>query len=273
MRGHHSSLVYLRALLKNAKSEIASDGHISEEIRKKIFWAFCFWDCLFALTCLYAGPPEAKVEGQPPDSIKDKQADKKRPHIVAFIDERLERLSEFEGYATEREELVGDAEARSFSLPPTDATDKLLRYEAHLDRQLYRAMEEFVNWTKGRFRIALATSATPRNRQAALHLFGLSDSFDFVVDASGFSHPKPDPEIFQNAARGLRADTTECLVIEDSLNGVVAGKAAGCHVVAITTSFAEVLLLRKGADHVVHSFQELRRLLDRVLNLDIKIGD
>jgi hypothetical protein len=35
-----------------------------------------------------------------------------------------------------------DAEARSFSLPPTEATDKLLRYEAHLDRQLYRAMDQ-----------------------------------------------------------------------------------------------------------------------------------
>jgi hypothetical protein len=34
------------------------------------------------------------------------------------------------------------AEARSFSLPPVDATDKLLRYEAHLDRQLYRAMDQ-----------------------------------------------------------------------------------------------------------------------------------
>ena len=48
----------------------------------------------------------------------------------------------FEGYATERENLAADAEARSFSLPPTDATDKLLRYEAHVDRQLYRAMDQ-----------------------------------------------------------------------------------------------------------------------------------
>jgi hypothetical protein len=33
-----------------------------------------------------------------------------------------------------------DAEARSFSLPPADATDKL--YETHLDKQLYRAMDQ-----------------------------------------------------------------------------------------------------------------------------------
>jgi hypothetical protein len=142
MRGHRAGLTYLSALLQTAKSEIASEGHISERIRKKIFLAFCFWDCLFALTCLYAGPPEATVEGQPPDSIEDKQAGKKRPDIIAFIDNRLEKINVFKGYAVKREKLKGDAEARSFSLPPADATDKLLRYEAHLDRQLYRAMDQ-----------------------------------------------------------------------------------------------------------------------------------
>ena len=184
----------------------------------------------------------------------------------------------YEEYKGRPDETMIKGVVASISEANIDAQELLrlkhLEFEAveHLAVPIQGA-KEFVNWAKSRFRIALATSATPRNRQAALHLLGLSDSFDFVVDASGFSHPKPDPEIFENALRGLRADTTECLVIEDSLNGVVAGKAAGCHVIAITTSFAEVLLLRKGADYVVHSFQELRRLLDRVLNLDSKIGD
>lgn len=122
--------------------------------------------------------------------------------------------------------------------------------------------KEFVTWAKTKFRIALATSATRRNREAALRLLGLSDSFQFVVDASGFSRPKPDPEIFQIAMRGLNSAPTECLVIEDSLAGVIAGKAAGCEVIAITTSFPEAALLSKGADQVVHDFKELRGLLD-----------
>jgi beta-phosphoglucomutase len=123
--------------------------------------------------------------------------------------------------------------------------------------------QQFVNWAKSKFRIALATSATRRNRQAALLLLGLTETFDFIVDASGFSRPKPDPEIFQTALRGLEADPIECVVIEDSLAGVTAGKAAGCQVVAITTSFPEELLRSKGANHVVHNFQELREWLDK----------
>ena len=144
---------------------------------------------------------------------------------------------------------------------------KHLEFETveHLARPIPGA-KEFVAWAKTKFRIALATSATSRNRQAALALLGLTDCFDFVVDASGFTHPKPNPEIFHTALRGLNANPTESLVIEDSLHGVIAGKAAGCQVVALTTSFADAQLRSKGADQVVQDFRELRALLQTLFN-------
>ncbi len=77
LRRHHSSLAYLSALLQKAKSEIAGDGYLSEGIRKKILDAFCFWDCLFALTCLNAGPPNAKIEGLPSEKIVGKETGKR----------------------------------------------------------------------------------------------------------------------------------------------------------------------------------------------------
>lgn len=119
-----------------------------------------------------------------------------------------------------------------------------------------------VNWAKSRFQVALATSATPRNRQAVLSVLGLADTFDFVVDASGFSRPKSNPEIFLTVISGLKAVAAQCLVLEESLNGVIAGKAAGCCVAAITMSFPEDLLLKNGADHVVGRLKEPRALLE-----------
>jgi hypothetical protein len=108
----------------------------------KIRNAFCFSDLLFALTCLQAGPPEAKMEDRPSEGNVDPQTNGKRAAVVAYIDAHLERISTLKRYATERESLGADAEARSFSLPSAEATDKLLRYEAHLDRQFYRAMDQ-----------------------------------------------------------------------------------------------------------------------------------
>jgi len=140
---------------------------------------------------------------------------------------------------------------------------KNLEFETvkHLAQPIQGA-KEFVTWAKTKFRLALATSATPRNRQVALAFLGLSESFDFVVDTSGFTHPKPNPEIFHTALRGLNARSAECLVIEDSLAGVTAGKAAGCCVAALTTSFAEQPLRESGADYIVHNFGQLRQMLE-----------
>ena len=118
LRGHRSGLEYLSTLLGIAKSEIASDGYMSERIRKKILLAFCFWDCLFALTCRYAGPPETKMEDRPSEKVVDKQTDtdkERADFVVALIDNQLERISAFKGHALEREKLAVEAEARSFS--------------------------------------------------------------------------------------------------------------------------------------------------------------
>jgi beta-phosphoglucomutase len=121
---------------------------------------------------------------------------------------------------------------------------------------------EFVLWAKSRYRIALATSATPRNRAKALNLLGIGDYFEVVIDADGFEHPKPDPEIFLTTMKRLHLSAIGCWVTEDSVNGLRAAKAAGCVAVAITTTFDANALSAAGADLVVNSFAELRVLLE-----------
>jgi HAD superfamily hydrolase (TIGR01509 family) len=123
---------------------------------------------------------------------------------------------------------------------------------------------DFLRWAASHYRIALATSATPRNRAAALKVLGVSELFEAVVDSSHFQHPKPDPEAFLVALRELRLGAADCWVIEDSVNGVRAAKSAGCLGAAITTTFDSELLRNAGADLIVDSFTELRRKLEQV---------
>jgi len=115
----------------------------------------------------------------------------------------------------------------------------------------------FVRWAASRFRLALATSATPRNRAAALRMLGIEDCFQSIVDTERFQRSKPDPEIFQVAMRDLGLEPEQCWVIEDSTAGVGAGKAARCFTVGITTTFDRKTLLSAGADLVVDSFPAL----------------
>jgi len=138
-------------------------------------------------------------------------------------------------------------------------------------RQIYEEIEhelraiegavDFVRWTSTRYKIALATSATARNREATFRLLGIGSLFHAVVDASGHQRPKPDPEVFLIAIEKLDLKASDCWIIEDSLNGLKAAKSARCFAVAITTTFDRQKLFEAGADTVVESFAELRTLL------------
>jgi beta-phosphoglucomutase len=123
------------------------------------------------------------------------------------------------------------------------------------------AAADFVRWASAGYRLALATSATPRNRAAALQMLGIAGSFEAIVDTARFQHPKPDPEIFQVAMRDLGLAAADCWIIEDSLAGVQAAKAAGSFTVAITTTFDAKSLSAAGADLIVESFAQLRNAL------------
>jgi len=121
---------------------------------------------------------------------------------------------------------------------------------------------EFIQWAKPRYRLALATSATARNREAGLRLLGIGNPFEAVVDAGRKHRPKPDPEVFQIAMHDLKLQPQDCWIIEDSRNGLQAAKAAECFAVAITTTFEAAMLRQAGADVIVQSFPELQTLLE-----------
>ena len=105
--------------------------------------------------------------------------------------------------------------------------------------------------------IALTTSAQREMQELAFRQFGLSNYFDVVVTGNDITHGKPHPEPYLKTAEKIGYPPTQCLVIEDSQNGVRSAKAAGCQAVGITTSFSSNVLLAVGADLVVQSFAEL----------------
>ncbi len=83
---------------------------------------------------------------------------------------------------------------------------------------------------------AVATSAPRANVDFSLSRTGTESFFPTILDDSFVTRGKPDPQIYLKSAAALGLDPTKCIVFEDSLSGVAAGKAAGCKVVGITTT-------------------------------------
>jgi beta-phosphoglucomutase len=118
---------------------------------------------------------------------------------------------------------------------------------------------EFVRWAAQHYRLALATSATPRNRIATLDRLGIANLFEVTADLGDVSEPKPSPEIYMLTASRLALQPSQCLVVEDALTGVLSAKRAGCCVSALTRTFPAHELIGAGADFTFEDFQSLKR--------------
>jgi len=114
---------------------------------------------------------------------------------------------------------------------------------------------------------AVASSSTLGRLRIKLGKTGLWQSFvPHIYSAEHVTHAKPAPDLFLHAASELGVAPAECLVIEDSVNGVVAGRAAGMRVWGfgggghmterITARLSEV-----GAERIVATWAEAEPLL------------
>ena len=83
------------------------------------------------------------------------------------------------------------------------------------------------------FKIGLGTSSYSILIDTVLNTLQIADKFDFTHSAEHEKYGKPHPAVYLSVAETLNVSPKKCLVIEDSLNGVIAGKAAGMKVICI----------------------------------------
>ena len=107
--------------------------------------------------------------------------------------------------------------------------------------QPLNGVREFITKCKAKgLKLAVATSADRIKMDINLGEIGLpEDTFDATVNGLEVERKKPFPDIFIKAAGKLGLDPGNCLVVEDAVNGVEAAKAAGAHVLGLTTSFTK----------------------------------
>ena len=112
------------------------------------------------------------------------------------------------------------------------------------------------NLHQNKLKLALASSSPKKGINMVLEMFDMKQYFDVLVSGQEVANSKPAPDIFLQAAELLNIHPEECLVFEDSQNGVAAAKAAGMQCIAYYNPNSGNQDLSR-ADKIIESFTEV----------------
>ncbi len=151
--------------------------------------------------------------------------------------------------------------------PPRALIEELGREKEERYRELYRPhlapiaglLPLLDSLVDQKVRRAVASAAPKANRALVLDGIDLRRYFEAEVGAEDAPRGKPHPDIFLAAARALGVDPARCLAFEDAVNGVLAARAAGMTVVALSTAAEPAKLMEAGAAIVVEDYRALPR--------------
>ena len=112
---------------------------------------------------------------------------------------------------------------------------------------------------------AIGSSGCRENVEMILEGLNIADLMDVTISGSDVTHGKPHPEIFATAIERMGLNPEECIVVEDAVNGILAGVAAGCKCIGITTTATAEELKAAGAnmcisDYTVVTINDLQNL-------------
>lgn len=125
------------------------------------------------------------------------------------------------------------------------------------DLELLEGVEKLIQDLHGKgMQLIVASSAAKVTIDRVFKRFNLHQYFSHIVSGEDFPNSKPHPAIFEFAADLSIASKENCIVIEDSTNGIIAAKAAGIFCIGYNSEHSKLQDLSK-ADVVINHFDEL----------------
>lgn len=151
-----------------------------------------------------------------------------------------------------------------------DVCRELNEFEASMDFEFIPGAWEFLQECRSRgYKISIVTSSNDKKmanvRQRLPQLVSFVD--DMVISGVDFFKGKPDPECFLVAADRLGLSIDECVVFEDSMSGIEAGKASGAPVVGLSTSYSPERM-REYCDIIVPDYLHPEEIFSAIEGFD-----
>lgn len=118
--------------------------------------------------------------------------------------------------------------------------EMLIQFQADMKYDYFPGAMDFVRMlSSAGFTVAIVTSSDQQKMNELYRQHPeFKSSFDVIVTGDMVSHAKPHPECYLLAAQMAECDIKDCIVFEDSINGLKAGLASGAKVVGLSTTYS-----------------------------------
>jgi len=150
-----------------------------------------------------------------------------------------------------------DLEATGFREKQEDYCDRMMDEDCPLTEGTADVIRDL---KKRGYRMCIASSSPREYVAHYVERIGLKDCFDFLVTGEQVQNSKPAPDIFLKAVGLFDATPEECVVVEDSKNGVLAGASAKIYTVGYQNYDSGDQDL-SAADVIIEQMKELAELL------------
>jgi HAD superfamily hydrolase (TIGR01509 family) len=147
-----------------------------------------------------------------------------------------------------------------------EITRRLNAFEAQMDFDYVAGFEAFIaDLRRHGVKTAVVTSSNqPKMESVYRHRPAFKSLFDAILTSEDFAESKPSPDCYLRAAARFGVKPADCVVFEDSINGLRSGCAAGMYVVGLTTTNSKENILELShcqiADYENMDYQKLKRL-------------
>ncbi|MGI9553740.1 MAG: HAD family hydrolase [Thermodesulfobacteriota bacterium] len=108
-----------------------------------------------------------------------------------------------------------------------------------------------------KLKVGLASSSPMKIINFVLNKFGLNKYFDAVISGECTENGKPHPDIYLEASKQLEVTPSECIAVEDSINGTISAKNAGMYCIAVPDPRLNIKDYQK-ADLIVKSLTAIK---------------
>ena len=153
-----------------------------------------------------------------------------------------------------------------------DELEKMSDDKEVIFRDIYRSkifpingLRKFLdNLKKNNILLSIGSNAIRKNVLMTIKELGITNYFSSIICGDEVSKGKPDPEMYIKTLSNLKVNKNECIIFEDSIEGVTAAKNANIKAIGVTSSQSSEILKSVGAFKTIEDYTKIS--IDNILD-------